>query len=413
MCEVKQRNAPSLTPELWAEVFAHLELRPDSINVWEQDEELNYQVNQKEVHQMKLVCKHFKEIYASQPCLVQRLSLHQAFGVSSLPSLLLWLHQSKSSLHIFHSSTPNSVVDLVLACLVSSESSIKLVEVSDVTARSVPLIGTFTSLCKCALAHSTDECLDLLPLGSLPKLDHLDLQGDFKELHHLTGLTRLDCLFSDISGVQELATTLRHLHLQWSSLSGVNKQGLAACTALTELLLVDASLEGNTEEPYWYKDMSVVPTHLGSLTQLHTLHLSTGRCAQSPAHSPAEVEWISNLVSLQDLCIYFSGSRTDVLQHAPLLTKLTALEILGVSSEALAPIMNVDIDWHKLHALQSLSLRYVKLQLGMGFAGILELCHLSSVHFRGSTFEGKDNLEAEVLAALTNKFAIDFDQRRP
>lgn len=72
----------------------------------------------------------------------------------------------------------------------------------------------------------------------------------------------------------------------------------------------------------------------------------------------------------------------------------------------LVQYVNADIEWQKLPALPSLAIWNVRLQLGMGFAGILQLCHLSSVEFTGSTFQCKDSIEAEALAALTNKFAI-------
>lgn len=108
-------------------------------------EHLKHQLNQKQVHRVKLVCKHFKEIHASQPGLVQCLYIGQAFAVSSLPSLLMWLHQSKSTLQIFQSTSATLLVDIVLSGLVSSDLSIKLVDVWNVSAMSIPMIATFTS----------------------------------------------------------------------------------------------------------------------------------------------------------------------------------------------------------------------------------------------------------------------------
>lgn len=97
-------------------------------------------------------------------------------------------------------------------------------------------------------------------------------------------------------------------------------------------------------------------------------------------------------------------SRGDVLQQASPLTKLTSLEIWNFSPHQ-ARILNADIEWHRLHALQQLYLFNLTLQLGSGFADILQLCHLSVVRFPACKVEVKDNIEAEVLAALTKKFA--------
>lgn len=160
--DMDQRNALFLTPELWAEVFAHLEMRPDNIesNIetdWDRDDDLKHQLNQKYVHQVKLVCKHFKDIHASRSSLVQRLYVGQAFAVTSLPSLLMWLHERKSTLQIFQSTSATLLVDIVLSGLVSPDSSIKLLDVWNVSATSIPMIATLTSLGKCALVHGRDE----------------------------------------------------------------------------------------------------------------------------------------------------------------------------------------------------------------------------------------------------------------
>ena len=152
---------------------------------------------------------------------------------------------------------------------------------------------------------------------------------------------------------------------------------------------------------------TVVPINiLGLLTRLQTLHLSTGLGSKAN-EADVDLGWISSLKSLQDLSIPFGCSRSDVIQHATLLTNLTRLDIF-VFCEHLdeAPVVNADIQWHRLRALQTLSICSVRLKLGDGFAGLLQLCHLSSIHFTSSTFDGKNNIASELLAALTNKFDI-------
>ena len=63
-------------------------------------------------------------------------------------------------------------------------------------------------------------------------------------------------------------------------------------------------------------------------------------------------------------------------------------------------------EWHRLHALQDLSICSVRLQFGNGVAGLMHLYHLKSVSFAGSTFDGINNTEPELLAAFIDKFAI-------
>ena len=84
-------NVPSLAPELWAKVFAQLELRPENFKGWIDDDNLELKQNQLEVHQLKLVCKQFRDLYGSHSDLVQQLYVCHQFTVGLVPSLLAWL----------------------------------------------------------------------------------------------------------------------------------------------------------------------------------------------------------------------------------------------------------------------------------------------------------------------------------
>ena len=63
---VKQQRTPALTPELWTKIFAHLEELPDFLD-WDDEEQ---EPNQAKVHQLKLVCKQFRDVDASHSGLV-------------------------------------------------------------------------------------------------------------------------------------------------------------------------------------------------------------------------------------------------------------------------------------------------------------------------------------------------------
>ncbi|KAL3152695.1 hypothetical protein ABBQ38_012288 [Trebouxia sp. C0009 RCD-2024] len=126
MGRVEQQNS-HLTPELWANVFAFLEDRPGSIQP-----ATTQSRQQKEVHRPKLVCKQFREIYESHSGLVQALYLNSDISVGSLPSLLTWLQQNKSSVKTFRAEVGSPLVEVVLGALISRLSSLKRVGIGNI-----------------------------------------------------------------------------------------------------------------------------------------------------------------------------------------------------------------------------------------------------------------------------------------
>ena len=218
MDHIKQRNAPTLTPELWAKVFSHTEELPEFNCCNSRPQE-----NQARLHQLKLVCKQFRDVFASHPGLVQRLFLWPDFSVAALPGLLAWLQKSKSSISMFHSACRGPLEDVVMAAFLS-EPSIKWVDAWGVSACTISIVGTFKSLEKCSLRNKQAEILGLAPLGALQSLSHLILSGNFKEIQHLAGLTRLQFSHARVLGVQELAPTLQHLEIHDSTLGGIMRR---------------------------------------------------------------------------------------------------------------------------------------------------------------------------------------------
>ena len=67
------------------------------------------------------------------------------------------------------------------------------------------------------------------------------------------------------------------------------------------------------------------------------------------------------------------------------------------------PVANVDIEWHRLHALQDLSICHVRLQLGQGTVGLLQLHHLRHISFAGSSVHS--DKDRRCFAALMQDFA--------
>ena len=393
-------NAPTLTPELWAKIFANVEQRSDRIDPCEA---FLQKRNQAEVHQLKLVCKQFRSVFKTHSELVQRLYLDWHFSVSLAPTLLAGLHQNKGSIRVFWSKCTSPLVDMVMAVLLSAP-NISIVDMLDVSAGTISLVGTFKRLKTCSLRHDSEAHLGLAPLAALPRLQQLVLQGQFSELRHLTGLTKLECVSSRVWGAQNLSPALQHLELTDSVLFDVHAQTLPTCTALAHLVLSDAALIGDHINAYVYLDrnLAVVPTNISQLTQLRTLHLGID---MEQRVQPVELKWVSELTSLQELSMRFDQSNSNVFQHISLLTKLTYLAISGFGTDAVGEVhvLHVDFEWHRLQALQKLVLGMKRLHLSDNISVLLQLPELQEVSFVNSTFHGLD--DTSCFAALVYQFA--------
>ena len=395
MSSTKQQNAPSLTPELWAKVFAHLEQQADNADIYTGTQ------NQADVHQLKLVCKQFRGIVESHSELVQRLFLDSYFSFvpRKIPSLLAWLHQNKGSIRVFCSECRSPPVDIVMAGLCSAP-NITVVDLSDVNAYTVSIIGTCIGLEQCSLAHMKAEHVGLALLGALPKLRQLMLrQGNYKELHHMTSLTWLECGSSCVLDAQEFPPALQYLAITDSDFVGVHAQTLPACTALAHLELRNASLRGNNAYVYFDRDLSVVPTSIGQLTQLQTLHLST----DGAEGEHAKLQWVSELIFLQALSMHFDDGSADILHCLSALTKLTYLHIEGFDDPGDACPLDLDFEWRKLQALHKLSIKSRRLRLGENMFGLLQLSKLQEVSLAGNVVHSPSDIDW--FATLIYKFA--------
>ncbi|DBA79721.1 TPA: hypothetical protein ACH3X1_008390 [Trebouxia sp. C0004] len=126
----------------------------------------------------------------------------------------------------------------------------------------------------------------------------------------------------------------------------------------------------------------MIPTGMGLLTQLHKLHLSTGNDRQA-IYDVANLFWISVVTPLADLSMSFRKCVEDMMQDINLLTNLTRLAVMGLGGR---PVVNIDMEWHKLQALQELSICICncRMQLGSGIGGLLNLDKLQQISFQGS-----------------------------
>lgn len=279
------------------------------------------------------------------------------------------------------------MADASLGALVSPDSSLKRVGVSDISACSLSSLAVFKNLEKCVFWQQEAPVLDLAPLGVLPNLRHLVLQaGSFSELHHLMALTRLECIDASVWGVQQLALTLKHLQLDKSDLNDTHTLGLSTCTALTKLVLETSTVLDKDLREYLDSDMSVVPTNIELLRQLRVLHIDAG-----PSKIVAcNLDWSFRLPSLEDLSIQFCLGHGSTLKGASLLTNLTRLIVHGDQVERPETCAcGVDIEWHRLGKLQLLSFYGLTLSLGQGVVGLLQLPHLQHVAFSHIRLHGQ------------------------
>ncbi len=278
-------------------------------------------------------------------------------------------------------------------------------DISNTTCWSTQLTAAFTSLEKCALQQNSDEVqyLDLTPLQGLPKLQHLHLQGHFRQLHRLPSLTALQCSAAEISVPLNcnFGSMLQFLVLKDTSLQGVHAQVLQSCTALTELVLSAARLLDAAFGIHLTRDLVRIPEGMNMLTRLCKLTLSTGTYS---CRNTANLQSIAGITSLQDLSISFQRCHGDVIKHMTLLTNLSRLVVTGLSCGVdKFPMLTSDFDWCKLQALQTLCILRCSVELGHGVASLLQLSHLKHASFEGSTFEGNNGIEC--LAALCYRFA--------
>lgn len=184
--------------------------------------------------------------------------------------------------------------------------------------------------------------------------------------------------------VHALTPTLQHLEIESSRLQDIHPQGFSACTASIQLVLKNPVMIDHNEDVYLNDDLSLVSTALLRLTQLHTLHLS------SNAQNLPSLAWISGLTSVKSLSVSGSSSLDCVVQHASLLTQLTQFNI-SARPEYETSVLDIDMNWHRLQALQKLSIHRFTMNRGPGVAGLLQLQDLRQVSFAGSRTLGEQD----------------------
>ena len=126
----------------------------------------------------------------------------------------------------------------------------------------------------------------------------------------------------------------------------------------------------------------MIPTGMRFLTQLHTLHLSTGEIED--IYGVASLCGISQMIPLADLSMSFGKRDEDIMRGVTLLTNLTRLAVKGLG-DCEETEVNINIAWHKLRALQELSICNCTMRLGRRIHGLLKLDKLQQISFEDSS----------------------------
>ena len=90
------------------------------------------------------MCRHFRHMHASHSGLLQHAYLGNIVSVKSLPSLLAWLQQSKSSVQTLQSNCNSPLVHAVLAALASFKQRITWDDAGHISTCSISIVAIFT-----------------------------------------------------------------------------------------------------------------------------------------------------------------------------------------------------------------------------------------------------------------------------
>ena len=151
--------------------------------------------SQAQLHQLRLVCTKFRQVFAQHPELSDQL-LYPLSGSRRLSSLLVWIHKAGYDLKRFISLSDGLQQDTVFGALVSASSRLELVGLVNVSSTSVHLLAACCMVTHCRLDCCAED-VDLSPLQKLPHLQELTLcSGDFTDVPLTAQLTYLsieDC----------------------------------------------------------------------------------------------------------------------------------------------------------------------------------------------------------------------------
>ena len=385
-----------LTDEIWGTIFGFVR---GIYQTFTNEDKLKANLQrQQQLLDLRLVCKQFS---VNQISHMQRLTLGQDFDSRALPSLFAWLRQRKRSLKFLECSCSIRESNLVLSTLAVSSAHLRAAHLQHCDLCSLQLLSAFTNLTACALGVEYHANLGLL--HSLPQLSRLQLTGcpDAKitSLHKLQHLRHVSLRQVEIIGLEYIDLAALE-SLSFFKVKSDDSWDTFVCTGLTVLAFDDAMFpDGRKIDGL---------EQLSCLARLKSLIISS-------THDPSWLRDLkfSVLATLEILIIGFQGVTHPNLARILQLTKLSELSLYSsLPTTSAVSTVNLNVEWHRLKALQHLVVKECKVQLRSEYAiKLLQLKKLSRVVFRNVTPDNRQATTAFVLLAY--KFAslrpeVDF-----
>lgn len=382
-----QRSALELPSEVWATVFALLQLsfvdaaEPSSLH-----RQRSLSLTYSHFQALRLVCKRFNKVFEEHAGLSACVVLRHRLKPHSLPSLVRFLRHSNSSVQTLLSLPGSPYTEAALMGI--SANSLTRVAIHRPSFCTVNILSCYFSLTSCSFHDPGDATISIDVLHTLPHLHKLSLTGglfyNVDELAHLKEFSTdmaivrnsKDCIF---------VSSLERLSLTDSTLDSLNHNGLAACTSLRSLLY-DACLFqtalSDVDDIYCNRDATTLPSDLSTLTQLTQLSL----VIRSITMRSMDMEWIYALISLKGLKLEVVAG-IEFAELSCNLTVLRGLESLALdfSDDEVDVTLKLDAEWGLITRLQHLECYAEMLALDWNILSLTTLQNLRTVDFQECT----------------------------
>ena len=329
---------------------------------------------QTDFYKLRLVCRKFNSVFKDQQDLTGGVVLPTDLGSQALPGLVLWLRRTAASVQHFAAYYGTPCLEVALGGLLTARPAFNTVHLKYAAASAIDLLSS-TSLTCCELAAPANE-LNLDATGALLNLNKLKLsKGDFPAAqlpHHLIRLS-LDQPSLYVWNDCICVTSLTRLKLVGSSVSGLNVNGLLACSQLQKLACCNSKVgaDFSTQHLQTSRDRDlVVPTAPSTSMALTKLGLGLA----GDHEYEFEVASLYDLTTLGELQL---SSKAPHLLFTLDLTDLRCISALSLSADLVAEIRLSDFDCRCFPGLQLLHLGSEKFSCGLSMTSLTKLRTLS------------------------------------
>ena len=310
----------------------------------------------KHYHMLRLVCKHFNDLFVQHSELSRHILLRPDYPSSCLPSLLGHLHRcGRSPLTMDLTCTDADV----LSCVLQQRLELVAISLNVVSQATVALLSGLYSLQRCELTSpQTNICLE--PMSGLPVLKSLKLSGGkFTSLQSFAHLTNFEVLQAraHASGVVkcQFSSKLQKLVVKNGRLHNLDVEGLSGCRNLQVLTVhghscITAESAEHTLSLLSHCHISDSISKLSALTEL-ALDIR-------PNADPADLPWLCKLTGLQSLQLQLFGDVTMHLgKELAALSNLRALYVSLNERTVHQCFVYISVKWEMMQALQHVTFK--------------------------------------------------------